>query len=108
MVADSDADIGVLSEVHFDGRDENRAPPTPFDYTLFLGSRLTLNNVDDTQALAGEVIDAEDGALSLVLEAERRIGDSRKTGAEARLLSNVDDKDVLAAFKRNSFLNLRL
>ena len=91
-----------------DGRDENRAPPTPLEHDLFLGARLALNDVDDTQALAGAVIDAEDGTLSFFLEAERRIGDSWKIEAEARLLGNVDDKNVLAPFKRDSFLNLRL
>ena len=85
QVADSDADVGVLAEINLDGRDENRAPPTPLEHDLFLGARLALNDVDDTQALAGAVIDAE-----------------------ARLLGNVDDKNVLAPFKRDSFLNLRL
>ncbi len=108
QVADSDADVGVLAEINLDGRDENRAPPTPLEHDLFLGARLALNDVDDTQALAGAVIDAEDGTLSFFLEAERRIGDSWKIEAEARLLGNVDDKNVLAPFKRDSFLNLRL
>ncbi len=108
QVAESDADLGVLAEVHLDGRDENRAPPTPFDRDLFLGTRLALNDVDDTQMLAGAVIDAEDGTLSFFLEAERRLGDSWKIEAEARILGNVDDKNVLAPFKRDSFLNVRL
>ncbi|NKB60349.1 MAG: hypothetical protein GKS00_28920 [Alphaproteobacteria bacterium] len=108
QVADSDADVGVLAEVHLDGRDENRAPPTIFDNDLFVGTRLALNDVDDTQALAGAVIDAEDGSLSFFLEAERRLGDTWKIEAEARLLGNVDDKNTLAPFKRDSFFNLRL
>ncbi len=108
QVAESDADIGLLAEVHLDGRDEDRDPPTIFDNDLFIGSRLALNDVDDTQALIGAVIDAEDGSLSLFLEAERRIGDSWKIEAEARLLGNIDDKNTLAPFKRDSFLNFRL
>lgn len=108
QVADSDADFGVLAELHLDGRDKNRAPPTSFEHDVFVGGRLALNDVDDTQALAGAVIDAEDGTLSFFLEAERRIGDSWKIEAEARLLGNVDDKNALAPFKRDSFFNLRL
>jgi hypothetical protein len=108
QVAESDADIGVLAELHLDGRDENKAPPTIFDHDLFIGSRLALNDVDDTQALIGAIIDSEDGTVSFLLEAERRIGDSWKIAAEARLLGNVDDKNTLAPFKRDSFLNFRL
>lgn len=108
QVADSAADIGLLAEAHLDGRDENKAPPTVFDHDLFLGSRLALNDVDDTQALIGTVIDAEDGSLSFFIEAERRIGNSWKIEAEARLLGNVDEKNTLAPFKRDSFFNLRL
>ena len=108
QVADSDADIGVLAEIHLDGRDANRAPPTPFEHDIFLGSRLELNDVDDTQALVGAVIDADDGTLSFFIDAERRIGDSWKIEAEARLFGNVGDENVLALFKRDSFVNFRL
>ena len=87
QVAESDADLGVLAEVHLDGRDENHAPPTPFDRDLFLGTRLALNDVDDTQMLAGAVIDAEDGTLSFFLEAERpprRFLENRSRGPNSR------------------------
>lgn len=108
QVADSAADIGVLAEAHLDGRDANQTPPTIFDHDLFLGSRLALNDVDDTQALIGTVIDVEDGSLSFFIEAERRLGDSWKIEAEARLLGNIDEQNTLAPFKRDSFFNLRL
>ena len=95
-------------EYHRDGRDPASTPATGFDNDLFLGARYALNDVDDTQALTGAIIDAEDGTLSFFVEAERRIGDRWKIEAEARLLGNVGDKNVLAPFKRDSFLNLRL
>ena len=108
QTADSDADVGVLAEIHLDGRDEARAPQTVFEHDLFLGTRLALNDVDDTQALAGVVIDTEDASLSFFVEAERRIGDNWKIETEARLFGNVDEKNALAPFERDSFVNLRL
>ena len=108
QVAESDADVGLLAELHWDGRDEANAPTTGFDNDLFLGARLALNDVDDSQALVGSVIDVEDGTVSAFVEAERRIGDTWKIEAEARFLVNTDRSNTLAPFKRDSFVNFRL
>ena len=108
QVAESAADVGLLAELHWDGRDEANAPTTSFDNDLFMGARLALNDVDDSQALVGSVIDLEDGTVSLFVEAERRIGDTWKVEAEARFLVNTDRRNTLAPFERDSFVNLRL
>ena len=108
QVAKSSSDVGLLAELHWDGRDQENAPTTSFDNDLFIGARLTLNDVDDSQALAGSVIDVEDGTVSLFVEAERRIGDSWKIEADARFLVNTDRRNGLAPFKRDTFFNLRL
>ncbi len=108
QVAESDADVGLLAELHWDGRDQGNAPTTSFDNDLFMGARLALNDVDDSQALVGSVIDVEDGTISLFVEAERRIGDTWKIETEARFLVNTDRRNTLAPFERDSFVNLRL
>ncbi len=108
QVAESNADVGLLAELHWDGRDEANAPTTGFDNDLFMGARLALNDVDDSQALIGSVIDVEDGTVSLFVEAERRIGDTWKIETEARFLVNTDRRNALAPFERDSFVNLRL
>lgn len=108
QIAGSPADLGLLLEYHRDGRDPATTLATGFNNDVFLGARFALNDVDDTQALAGTIIDAEDGTMSFFVEAERRIGDSWKIEAEARILANVDDTNTFAAFKRDSFVNLRL
>ena len=108
QVAESDADVGLLAELHWDGRDTANAPTTGFDNDLFMGARLAFNDVDDSQALVGSVIDVEDGTVSLFVEAERRIGDTWKIEAEARFLVNTDRRNTLAPFERDSFVNLRL
>jgi hypothetical protein len=108
QIFQTNADLGLLAEYHRDGRDPASTPSTGFDNDVFLGARYALNDVDDTQALAGTVIDLGDGTMSFFVEAERRIGDSWKIEAELRILTNVDAANELAAFRRDSFANLRL
>lgn len=108
QVIDSSADVGLLAEMHLDGRDNAKAPVTTFDNDLFLGTRLALNDVDDSQALVGANIDVEDGTVSLLVEAERRISDSWKIEIKARILANPATGNPLVSYKRDSFFNLRL
>lgn len=107
QVNETAADLGVLAEFLYDGRDNDKAPPTAFDNDLFLGSRLTLNDINDTAALAGMVIDLDNQTSSFRLEAERRIGDDRKIEFESQWFAHVDDDDILASFEEDSFLLLR-
>ncbi|MGI9451340.1 MAG: hypothetical protein ACR2QH_12005 [Geminicoccaceae bacterium] len=107
QINETDADLGVLSEYLYDGRDNDKAPPTAFDNDLFLGARLTLNDINDTAALVGTVVDLETQTASFRLEAERRIGDSRKIELESQWFTNVDNDDVLAAARDDSYLLLR-
>jgi len=85
QVFESAADLGLLAEYLYDGRDEDEAPPTSFDNDVFLGSRLALNDVQDTTVLSGAVVDVEDGSTALFVEAERRLGASWKLEVESRL-----------------------
>lgn len=107
QMAGTDADLGLLVEVLYDGRDA-RAFPTPFDKDVFAGARLALNDVQDTQALAGAVFDVETDGISVRLEFERRIGDTFRIALEGQGFFNIDDGDPLTAFRRDSFISLRL
>ncbi|MEM6650051.1 MAG: hypothetical protein AAF603_07360, partial [Pseudomonadota bacterium] len=73
-VTDSGADLGVLVEYLYDGREEFFAPPTPLENDIFLGGRYTLNDIQDTAILAGAITDTEDGSISGLIEAQRRFG----------------------------------
>ncbi len=107
QVVESDADLGFLAEVLYDGRDGD-APGTRFDNDLFFGTRLTLNDVQDTNALLGAVVDWEDATTSLRLEADRRIGDHWRFELETQWLLQVDDGNGLAPFEEDSFIVTRL
>ena len=100
--------MGLLAEYQYDGRDPADGAGVLADDDLFLGTRLALNDIQDTQALAGVVIDREDGTLFFSVEAERRIGSNWKAEVEARILTNVDSANGAHPFRRDTFLNFRL
>ena len=52
----SDADLGLLGEYHFDNVSVTQ-PFTPFDRDVFAGFRLTLNDAQSSELLAGAVVD---------------------------------------------------
>ncbi|MEN8265258.1 MAG: hypothetical protein ABFR82_17565, partial [Nitrospirota bacterium] len=107
QIYDSEADLGILAEYLFDDRDDD-APVTFQDNDLFLGTRLSLNDIQDTNALLGVIIDLENSSTTLRLEAERRIGDRWKIEFESQWFLNIDDTDPLSSFKEDSFFTLRL
>lgn len=101
------ADLGLLAEYLYDGRDAD-APPTLADDDVFIGARLTLNDPQDSTLLAGAVIDRSSGATALSLEAERRLGDSWKLELEARLFFAAPPDDVLFGVRDDDHATLRL
>ncbi|MEM9234419.1 MAG: hypothetical protein AAGA69_09320 [Pseudomonadota bacterium] len=107
-VTESGADLGVLLEYLYDGRDEAFAPPTPQENDVFYGARYALNDIQDTSILAGAITDVEDGTTSGLIEAERRFGQNWKGELEARFFTNVDDRNLISAFEQDSALTLRL
>jgi hypothetical protein len=102
------ADLGLLAEYLYDGRDQDRAPATSANDDIFLGTRLALNDAQDTSALLGAVIDRDSQATLLFVEAERRIGDSWKVELEGRFLLNMPDDDPQAGIRDDDFITLRL
>ena len=107
QVAKSAADVGLLVELLRDGRDST-APPTVFDDDVFVGSRLALNDAQDTQVLLGAVVDRRNGSVAAFLEADRRLGNNYKLELETRWFTNVDSADSLIVLRDDSFVTLRL
>ncbi len=98
--------LEALVEYLYDARDDT-APPILADDDLFVGSRLALNDTQDTQVLAGAIIDRNDGSTLALIEAERRIGSRYKIELETRWFFNVDSQNTLAFFEQDSFVTLR-
>lgn len=109
QIFESNADLGLLLEYSWDGRDSDpeEAPPIVFDDDVFLGSRLTLNDVQDSELLVGFVIDRDSHASQLSVEAERRLDNHWKLELESRWFLNSGE-DIAVAFKDDSYVTLRL
>jgi len=107
QIADSDADLGLLAELHVDDRGD-ADPATLYDEDVFLGLRLALNDAQDTSVLAGAIRDADSSETLWTVEAKRRFGDDWVVDAELRGFSGVDEDSPFAFLRDDSFLNLRL
>ena len=100
------ADIGLLAEYSYDGRSNDAV--TPYDNDVFAAVRLALNDVQDTQLIAGTMTDVRTGTTFLNIEGSRRLGADWKLAVEGRafLADNVDDP--LFLLRRESYLGLDL
>ena len=106
-VGETNADLGLLAEYLYDGRETGRAPFVLADDDFFVGARLALNDEPDTQGLLGAIVDRSTGSTLLFLEAERRIGDAWRAEITARFFLNVDSRDKAAGFRDDGFIRIQ-
>jgi hypothetical protein len=112
-VVGSSADLGLLLEYQYDGRDKFSTSklandlPTPFDNDVFLGTRLALNDEHNTQFLLGINIDINTQATMLGLEASRRLGDKWKIELESKLFKNIPDTDIISGMRKDDYVQIR-
>ena len=90
-----------------DGRGDEAAP-TPFDNDLFVGARLALNDIADTSAVGGPIVDYKSGEVLAFLELQRRFGDRWIAEVEARWLLNTNPSALLHGLRQDDFLTIRL
>ncbi len=102
----SNLDIGLLSEYHWDER--GRASASAFNNDLFLGGRLAFNDSADSQVLAGLMSDLNNDGHFLNIEASRRIGRNWKAELEFRLLVDTGRTDPFYAFRHDDLLQIEL
>lgn len=100
-------DLGIIAEYHWDGRDEN-APSTMHNDDMFFGGRLTLNDADDTDFLAGVLVDRITNAQSFSIEADTRLNDEWTLEAELRISNDLQTKDLLYGARRDDHVQIRL
>lgn len=105
QVAESAADIGVLLEYQYDGRD-NSAPLTLADNDIFAGVRWSLNDIQDTAVLAGVVFDHQSGETFFNLEAERRLSNHFTAELRARLFSGAESSEPLFGVERDDYVQV--
>lgn len=105
-VLDSWTDIGLLAEYLYN--DADSVPVNPFEDDLFLGWRLSWNDAQSTELLAGVVADRDTDARYYSLEFSRRLGDSWKLGIDIRVFDDIPDGDFLYSFKQDDYIQLEL
>ncbi|MEW8143427.1 MAG: hypothetical protein AB2776_18720 [Candidatus Thiodiazotropha endolucinida] len=105
-IADSDMDLGFLGEYLYDDRRDDAT--TAFENDLFIGLRLTANDVDGSELLAGVIKDLDDDGWMFNLETSRRIGNHWKTSAQIRLWSDIPIDDPLFTFHRDDYFELAI
>lgn len=99
-------DLGVLAEYQYDNRDF-RAPSTNAENDIFVGARLTLNDIEDTAVLAGMSFDLKTQEKFYNIEAERRIGDNYSVELRARFISDSEFGEPSYALENDDYLQIR-
>nr|VFK21928.1 MAG: hypothetical protein BECKLFY1418C_GA0070996_110711 [Candidatus Kentron sp. LFY] len=101
-------DVGLLVEYLHDDRDQNLAPRTTFDNDIFLGTRLSLNDVQNTGLLLGVITDVDSGAYSFNMEAERRISNNISAELIIRLFGAGDEElgDEMYSLRKDDYAQL--
>jgi len=107
-VADSAADVGLLVEYLYDGRDSRFAPPSLADNDVFAGVRIAMNDTQDSAILFGGSWDYRSYAGFINLEAERRMTDHLKLEINGRFIVNAPDSDPIVTIKNDDFIELTL
>ncbi|MFT7546000.1 MAG: hypothetical protein ACI8YO_002791 [Gammaproteobacteria bacterium] len=105
-IFETNHDLGLLLECHYDGRDSS-APTANLQNDVFTGLRYILNNVDDTQFLGGITTDLKNTGQLMALEASHRINNNWKLEADARLFINQGLDSPIKALEKDDFVQIR-
>jgi len=107
QVSDSQADVGILLEYQYDGRNESE-PVTTADNDVFVGTRLALNDAQDTTVLAGVAYDVETGESFVNIEAERRFGENWFAELRVRGFAGAEAGDTTYWLRKDNYVQLNL
>jgi len=107
QLGDSSADVGLLLEYQYDGRDEYE-PVTVNDNDVFVGARLALNDIQDTAVLAGYSYDTDTGETFVNIEAERRFGDNWFAELRVRAFSGAEQGDTTYWLQKDDYVQLSI
>ena len=105
-IGQSEADLGVLAEYHFDDRRDTS--PQPFEDDVFAGMRLALNDAASTEVLAGFIHDVDGDATALSVEASRRLGERWRLELELRAWRGVARNDPQFSVRSDDYIQFTL
>ena len=100
-------DLGLLAEYVWDERD--KPIDTVFQNDLFIGARLALNDMADSQILFGLSNDLDEtDSRAWFIEGSTRIGAATTLNIEARIFDAQAPSDPLSRFDQHSFVQIGL
>lgn len=73
---------------------------------MFLGTRITWNDVEETELLAGAIVDVDGGGTQFSSEFQRRIGDNNLLEIEIRAVEASGDP-LLDVFESDTSILVR-
>jgi hypothetical protein len=107
-IAGSKTDFGVLAEYAYDQRGDEATTTSTFDNDLFLGMRLTPNDVANTQFLMGMMQDLGESETAMSIEASRRFGSQWRLTLEAWFFLSAPEHSLLYDLHRDNFLRAEM
>lgn len=107
QITEGGADLGLLVEYQHDDRAASE-PLSIADNDVFLGTRLALNDAQDTSLLAGVVVDTETSETFVNIEAERRFGNNYVIELRARALTGAQPDEPTYTFSRDDYFQLQI
>ncbi|WP_370978321.1 hypothetical protein [Agaribacterium sp. ZY112] len=106
-IAGSAVDLGLLSEVSRDSR--NNQAPTPAEKDIFFGGRFTFNDSASSDLLLGYSRGInEPSSYSVFAEGSRRFGNNWRTTLDARVFNGERPEDPIYQFKDDDYISLTL
>ena len=96
-----------MLEYQYDGRNDLE-PFTINDNDIFVGTRLALNDTQDTSVLAGVAYDVDTGETFLNIEAERRFGDDIAFELRVRAFSGAGPQDITYSIVRDDYVQIQI
>ena len=107
-VFDTEAEITLLAEWHWDGRGAERAT-NAFENDLFLAVRLALNDVEGTEFTLSVAEDLDHAGRVFGIEAKTRLNDNWSFELEGTAFHGVDwPGDALYDVRRDTYIGLNL
>ena len=73
---------------------------------VFSGLRLSFNDAQTTEVLAGVIADTKNSSKVFDLEGSRRMGENWKIQLQVRLFRHIAPGDPLMAYQADSFISL--
>ena len=103
-IAGSRKDLALILEYSFDSRGRNALNPWQNDLTI--GARLSFNDVDASRIRLLATQDLYFDTSSVRLTASRRWSENLRLSMDAVYFIEVDERDFLYSYRRDSFLRL--